>query len=131
MSKAIHFWGITRFLKRMIFVTILLLQLSSGEEVAVRQPNQTLIWLTIRYLNRWALPNKSTRNGQIVVETQHLHLKNSAGYGKFSWNPASFRESLTLAEIGGCSLVKVKQCWSLKQEIERTKSGLPDFAHFR
>jgi hypothetical protein len=40
------------------------------------------------------------------------------------------RQSLTLAEIGGFSLVKVKQCWSLKQEIKSTKSGLPSFAHF-
>jgi hypothetical protein len=57
-------------------------------------------------------------------------LKNSTGYGKFSRNPALLRQSLTLAEIGGFSLVKVKQCWSLKQEIKSTKSGLPSFAHF-
>jgi hypothetical protein len=106
--------------------------IKTDEEVAERQPNQTLICLTIRHLNRWSLTNKkTTRNGQIVAETQHLYLKNSTGYGEFPRNPALLRQSLTLAEIGGCSLTQVKQCWSLKQEIERTKSGLPSFAHFR
>ena len=100
-------------------------RLPKGNQIK-RKPN-----LTIRHLNRWPLANKSTRNGQIVAETQHLHLKNSAGYGKFSRNPASRKGSLTLAEIGGCSSTKVEQCWSLKQEIESAKSGLPSFAYFR
>jgi hypothetical protein len=32
--------------------------IKTDEEVAERQPNQTLICLTIRHLNRWSLTNK-------------------------------------------------------------------------
>jgi len=101
------------------------------EEVAARPPNQaktTLDDSTSNICTFWVQVCEIRPKPPEMAQIGRFAAKQ---YGKFSRNWTLLRQGRTLAEIGGCSLAKVKQCWSLKQEIGRAKSGLPNFAHFR